>query len=554
MPESETDVLIVGAGPVGLLMAVELRRHGLEPRIIDRSAAPSAHSKALGVQMRTLEIMADLGLIEDCLARGLQLHGMNVFASGKRIAHVDLADADTPYPFVLVLPQYETEKLLIRRLESLGGAVEREVEAVGLEQSSAGVSTTVHLRNGQSEVIRSRWVVGCDGSHSFVRTALGVPYEGENMERTFCFADVDADMGVERDEGYAYLNADGLMLWLPLPEPDRWRLVVSTQKDPAETLAGLEQDARERSGREITLGERHWETSFQVRQRKVDRYRLGRVFLAGDSAHCHSPLGGQGMNTGLQDAYNLAWKLALVDRGDGVARLLDSYESEREPVAKDLLRGTGRATKVVTLRHPVSRAVRNRVARFLASFEAVRRRAAHDLGELVIGYRDSPIVAQHRKSVLLAEVRSSPTTERPSIREWRDFGAAPKPGERAPDCALADGRHLHDVASGTAHTLLLFDGAAPTASGYRTLTAAARRVTARYPGRVEAHVIVPGGERPDEMAWSGSVLFDSDGDWHARYGASAECVYLIRPDGYVGYRAQPIKVERLMAFLAKILT
>ena len=550
----DLDVLIVGAGPVGLLMAVELQRQGLRPRIVEKRAAPSDKSKALGIQMRTLELFEDLGLLDVFLAAGNRVFGMNMHSGGTKIARIDLSHGDSHHHFILVLPQSRTEALVIERLEADGGRVERELQAVALEQHADHVITTLRAADGTEEQVRSRWVVGCDGAHSFVRQAAGIAYEGEDLERVFCFADVDADLGVARDEAYAFLTPEGIMLWLPLPEPKRWRIVASIGDVPADAvLADLQGEVCRRTEREITFDHRYWETTFSIRQRRADRYRQGRVFLAGDAAHCHSPLGGQGMNTGLQDAYNLAWKLALVTRGDAADALLDSYAVERMPVAHELLKETGRATRAATLRSPVGRALRNRVAGFATRFEAVQQRIASTLGETIIGYGGSPIVGEDRSSAFQARIGSAEESESPNLQAWREFGAGPRPGERAPDAELNDDDRVHLHLRGPRHTLLLFDGAASTDAGYENLTATAAAITEAHSDLIDVVVIVPEEGRPDALGADVTLVRDPENDAHARYGARSECAYLIRPDGYIGYRQQPVDAQRLTSWFSGLL-
>lgn len=546
------DVLVVGAGPVGLLMAAELARHGLAPRLIERRAERSTLSKALAIHARTLEILHDVGVVDEVLARGLRVHGVNVYANRERIAHLSFDELQAPYPFILSLPQSDTEELLEGLAGRHGVEVEREAELIGVVQDTQGVTATLR-RGGEEESCRARWLVACDGAHSTVRRALGLAYGGEDLEATFALADVHLAWDRPHDESHVFFSPEGPVIAIPMPGEGRYRLVAAVPADGGEaTLAGFEALLAERCHLPVTASDPRWLTTFAIRQRKVDRYRDGRVFVAGDAAHCHSPAGGQGMNTGLQDAYNLAWKLALVARGVGRPELLDSYHAEREPIAAQVLRGTGVGTKVVTLRHPVTRAVRNHIASFLTSLEVVQQRALRATGELDVGYRGSPIVTEDRGSILGTRLGEDRTTEAPSLWDFRDFGAGPRAGDRAPDADLG-GARLHDRLRGTAHTLLLFDGQAPTEHGYVRMAAIADRVRARHEAHVSAHVVIPGAERPATLAgWDGSVLRDVDGAAHAAYGASAECLYLVRPDGHVGYRAQPIDEDRLRAALGGV--
>jgi hypothetical protein len=297
-----------------------------------------------------------------------------------------------------------------------------------------------------------------------------------------------------------------------------------------------------------------WLGRFRIHSRQVEHYRRGRVFLAGDAAHIHSPLGGQGMNTGMQDAHNLAWKLALVQRGRARAGLLDSYHVERHPIAQQILRGTDVATRVATLRNPVARAVRNQMARFFSSFDVFRERVGRNVAELTIDYRKSPIVDQHRDSVLFARIGDDADGESPTIAAYRAFGSAPHAGQLAPDGVVrADGRDLRlgEVLDTRRHTLLLFDGRATTEQGYERFRQIHARVAANHADRINVHVVVPSEQRPAGLDGI-SVLLDPEGDLELRFGAIAECLYLIRPDLYIGYRSQPADLDPLAKYLSSI--
>lgn len=550
---STVDVLIVGAGPVGSFLAIELLRHGLKPRIVDKAPTRSTHSKALAVQMRTIEAFEDVGIHQAFLDTGNRVFGLNVYSDTVKLTHVDLGNAESPFPHILVVPQFDTERLLEEELLRRGVSVERDVEAVALEQNEHGVSVTLRATDGTTERVDARWVVGCDGAHSFVRRAVGIHYEGEDLGRTFCFVDVDTDLPIATDEAHAFLTADGVMLAFKLPHSHTWRIVATVPDGDADALLeDFEHETRKRTGLDFEFGTRHWDARFPIRHRKASRYREGRVFLAGDAAHCHSPLGGQGMNTGLQDAYNLAWKLSLVEHGHAVPSLLESYGLEREPVAESVLTETGLATRATTLRNPVGRAIRNQVARIVTSFDAVQERIASTLGEIAFGYRDSPIVAEERGSVLNADWVGSSDSETPDLWAWRKFGGGPRPGERAPDSYLDENRRLFTVLRGIHHTVLLFDGAAETEEGYTRFAFINEALQGRFGSRLRCVVVTP-GDRAPQLPATVEVERDVDQAAHKRYGASAECVYVIRPDGYVGYRAQPVTIEGLIRFFDRIL-
>jgi 2-polyprenyl-6-methoxyphenol hydroxylase-like FAD-dependent oxidoreductase len=542
-------ILVVGAGPVGLMAACELLRRGAQVRIVDCAETPTDKSKALGMHARTLELLDTMGIADRFVAAGRKIHGTNAFADGKRIVHVELHDIKSPFPFVLAIPQADTERLLAERLAELGARVERGAKLASLAQDEGGVTATIH-RGGAAEAARFSWVVGCDGAHSTVRHELGLSFDGVPYEERFVLADVVMECDLPEDEVSAFLAPDGVAAFFPLPA-GRWRLIFEAAIDEptADDVARL---LRERGAPPVVIRHTHWIAAFRIHRRMVPRYRERRGFVAGDAAHIHSPVGGQGMNTGMQDAFNLAWKLALVESGAARPSLLDSYDAERRPVAASTLSGTDLATKVVTLRNPVAREIRDRLAAFLSTLEVVQRRVMAQASEVAVEYRESPIVDEYRAPVARATVGKR-VGEGPTLGDWMDFGGAPRPGDRAPDVSIDDDTTLHSLLRHPKSTLLLFDGAAPTPEGYANLADIAHRVRQRWGAHVESIVVVPRADRPPELPGSERVVFDPRKALHKHYGAGGECLYLLRPDGYVGFRSQPAIWKHLEEHLASIL-
>jgi 2-polyprenyl-6-methoxyphenol hydroxylase-like FAD-dependent oxidoreductase len=542
------DVLVVGAGPTGLTLASELQRHGVSCRLIEALAAPVTTSKAAVVHARTMEVFDDMGVVAEILERSKPVHGMNVFSAGKRVAHVVLREFDdSPYSLPHGISQHDTELALAAHLTSLGGTIERGKRLESLSVGDDGVEAKVALAGQAHETIEARWVVGCDGAHSVVRKAIGCTFEGAPYEERIVQADVRVQwpMALPDDEIATFLHEDGPLAAFPLFKDGRYRLIVVLPKGAPDEEPTLEMFQR-----------------FADHHRRTDRYRKGRAFVAGDAAHIHSPVGGQGMNTGIQDAYNLAWKLALVTRGAARESLLDSYEAERQPVAKALLATTDAAMRglevAIGLRSPIGTALRNQLISLVTSTSLVRARATRTVSMLDIAYPDSPIVKQDRIPVWQANLTSSAGTEHPGLADWAAFGDAPAPGHRAVDAPLepaVPGRtHVLDLLRGTRHVLFLFDGAAPTTEGYRNLEAIGAQVRERFGSWVDVHVVVPRAERPAqaELRWDHSLVLDAAGAFHRRYGARSECLYLVRPDGYVAYRCQPASADRLLAYLGTI--
>ncbi len=548
---NDVDVVVVGAGPVGLALGGELHRRGVRARIVDKLPAPSALSRAIGVHARTLEIFEDLGIADELIARGMRVAGATMRAGAHEILSVDFGALETRFPFILCVSQVETEAVLAALLERRGGAVERGRELVSLAQDAEGVDVELRTPAG-TERVRARWVVGCDGAHSTVRHAVGAAFEGHAYEDTFVLADVHMAWDAAGDRVHTFFAADGIAACFPLPG-GRWRIVATASALPEQpTLEDVRAIVEPRLAIPVVLSEPRWISPFRIHCRQVASYRHGRVFLAGDAAHIHSPVGGQGMNTGIQDAHNLAWKLALAARGRG--DVLDSYHAERHAVGRHVVEQTDFATRVGTLKGVLA-PIRNQVMRFVSAFEPVRRYIARDASELAVGYEDSPIVGEYTSSAFGARFGRVEAEESPTFGSRRAFASGPKPGTRAPDGEVViDGRtaRLAELGRGDAFTLLLFDGRAATAEGYDALVAIARQTRARWGELVRIHVVVRADVRPSALPADVDVILDR-GELEDRYGAASECLYLVRPDLYIGFRSQPAHGEALDAYLSELL-
>lgn len=557
------DVLIVGAGPTGLTLACELLRHGLRARIVDLSEHPTVYSKAQLVQARTLEIFEDIGVVEPFLKKGVFLQGFSIYdREKKRIAHLPFHASELASRFsqVLSIPQRETELILAAEAEGRGLTVERQVRLVEFKQDHEGVTATLAHADGRTEEARARWIIGCDGAHSTVRKQLDLPFEGETYEQRIIQADVriDWDFRHAEDEAIGFISANGLIAAFPLPGEGRYRVLTFLQPDEVmePTLETFQHLLSTRGPEGSRVSEPAWMVDFRIHRRLAPQYRVGRAFIAGDAAHIHSPAGGQGMNNGIQDAYNLAWKLALFDRGQAREAVLDSYEAERHPVAESMLKGTDTITRrfgdLVSLRNPIAVGLRAQIMGFISGLDMVQSRATRVVSMLEINYRESPIVAEDHVSAWAAAIPTNPDPEAPGVRDVWEFESGPAPGDRAGDVALADGTRLHSLLRGTAHTLLLFDGATASPEGYKRMTDIATEVAARYGDRLKVHMITPHASRPEGLDWEGSVVLDGECAIHRQYGARSECLYLIRPDKHVGYRCQPASRDKLFDYLERL--
>jgi 2-polyprenyl-6-methoxyphenol hydroxylase-like FAD-dependent oxidoreductase len=391
-------VLIAGAGPVGLTLANELVRHGISVRIVDKSAARTDKSKALVLWSRTLELLDDAGYAGDFLSSGMQAHGAQISTGTEMVARVSFNLVDSRFAYALMIAQSETERVLEERLAAAGVTVERTVELTGFSDKGASVEAVLAKADGTRETIEPDWLVGCDGAHSTVRHGLGFAFEGSTLPSHWALADGHIVGLAPADHLHVFWHRDGILAFFPIVG-DRWRVVANlgpakdgeTHPDP--TLEEINVLMARRGSPGIVMSDPVWLAAFRINERKVRDYSRGRVFLAGDAAHIHSPAGGQGMNTGMQDAFNLAWKLALVIEGAAKPSLLDSYSPERSAVGDRVLKNAGRLTEAATLRNPLLQDVRNAVVRFAATFPHFRHKVADQLAEMDIGYPDSPLTA-----------------------------------------------------------------------------------------------------------------------------------------------------------------
>ncbi|HEX5532491.1 MAG TPA: FAD-dependent monooxygenase [Actinomycetales bacterium] len=527
------DVLVVGAGPTGLTLAAQLARFGVHCRIIDSSADRAHESRALGIQPRTLEVLRALGVADELVSRGNPNTRLYVHRRGGRVSSspmFDIGVSDTAYPFLLFLAQSETETVLIDRLATDGIAVERQTRLDGLDDSGPDVACTVRGPDGATQVVRARYVVGCDGAHSTVRSAAGIDFVGGRYPQTFLLADLAVD-GLAPDGIHVYIGPSGPLLFFPLKVPAPWRLItvqpwptlappevtdVSSVLGPVDvgTLSNLRASLTDEP---LHFQNPVWSTAFHVSHRHATTYRRGRVFLAGDAAHIHSPAGAQGMNTGIQDAVNLGWKLALVIRGLGSDRLLDSYDQERRPVGAFVLRFTDRAFTVVTSNHLVPRAMRAfaapRALPLLLRWRLGRRVAFRTVSQLGIRYRESFAV------------------ERDESTPWRRLDklfarSGPGPGERLPDVRVVrDGEELwlHEALAEPALHLLL---CGPANDWNDEIIAALRQRLnpVLHVHRLDRH---PGGK----------TLHDPNGQAMRRLHVHTAAAFVVRPDGHIGARA-----------------
>jgi 2-polyprenyl-6-methoxyphenol hydroxylase-like FAD-dependent oxidoreductase len=529
MPE----VLVVGAGPVGLTMAAELARHGQRCRIIDRLDAPSGFCKAIGVTPRTLEVWEDMGIVRPMIDAGLWLEGLRMIIPGQPPNDVIPDLSDLPYGN-LGIPQYETERILTEHLPRIGVDVERGVGLNSLSDDGRRVHVELGHSDGQIERTEFRFVVGCDGAHSAVRKAAGIGFPGDQFPVEFMLGDVMIDWEVPR--GFAVFaihpNEDGppdFFVAIPLPERKRYRVSMLAPAEPAEaddahgilserpgpSLDELQAVADRLLPAVPQISDLRWSSLFRISMRLADKYRAGNAFIAGDAAHIHPPTGGQGMNTGIQDAYNLAWKMALVLRGAAAERLLDSYEAERRPVGAEV------------------------VARTRAESEGLGRTKRGPDDRL----KDTQILVNYRDSGWVEDATDEAATD-----------DAPRAGDRAPDAEGLRRDHvgfplrLFDVLRGTEHVLVLYLG---EQAGRYADDVAALGSTATADGLIRTVAIAAPSSPAIDLGFP--ILHDVHGAFVRTYHAKVGMMWLIRPDGYIGLYSGALDRAVLERFLQRTL-
>ncbi|MFL1429445.1 MULTISPECIES: FAD-dependent oxidoreductase [unclassified Nocardiopsis] len=525
-------VLVAGSGPVGLTVAHELTRRGVRVRLVDKAPGPAETSRATAVHARTMEVFHQMGVLDRLLPRGQRVRHFSMHRNGRRLVRFDTNydKLSTRFPFSLMVGQVVTEEILRDALKDLGVEPEWGVALEGFEQEGDGVTAALSHADGTRETVSVPWLVGTDGAHSVARATLGLRLLGESSE-TWLNADIEIEPDLQRDSNHLLHTGNGTILMIPFPEPGKWRAVDTVDTDGAEDWehirARMERKISYALRRPVKVSPPSWVSRFTAQQRMIQRMNVNRVFLAGDAAHVHSPASGQGMNTGIQDAYNLGWKLADVANGYADRRLLESYGAERVPIGERLLKTTKTATGLVALRNialpvvlPVGMFVLNTAKPLKRRIEGKIMRG---ISGLALEYPATPLVLDSSPRSLVrpgARVGCDGPTER-NEAGWRALCAEEFPDPR--------------------WTLLAFpDGSA-------SQEAAVRDAESRFGGAVSVRTVC----RDTRTETGARPLADPGGALARHFDASPGEFVLVRPDGYLAGKAR-LGVRDVEAALGKV--
>jgi 2-polyprenyl-6-methoxyphenol hydroxylase-like FAD-dependent oxidoreductase len=503
----KTEVLIVGAGPTGLALAIQLIRYGIDFVIVDKREGTTPYSKAIGVQARTLEIYQQIDLADRLVDQGLIAKGVRLLEGGEARAEVPLStlgEGKSPYPFLLIVEQGKHEHLLYEFIRAHGHDVRWQTTLTDFSHDDAGVAGTIINSNGEKQLVQAQYLVACDGSKSSVRTHLGLSFQGSTLERLFYVADVQLKWDFPHDMMTACLARDRSTAFFPMPGEDRYRIVGVFPED-SDKIEGeipydeIEKQILEDTQLQLDIYQVNWFSTYKVHSRRVNQFRVGRCFVAGDAAHIHSPAGAQGMNTGIQDGYNLAWKLALVLRGEAGPRILDTYNEERVENAERLLETTDRFFDLLVnpdwLLSFVRRQIFPRVAKFMIGLDSVNQFIFPLISQTGITYRGHSL----------------------GVDTGDDFEV--KAGDRMP-YVLIDGKGVYDWLHAPKFHLLTFSNEA---------------VQTESESSVE-HLVFPLNEQVAEI-----------------FGSDKSFSVLLRPDNYIGFVTSGEPLSELRAYFNNVI-
>jgi 2-polyprenyl-6-methoxyphenol hydroxylase-like FAD-dependent oxidoreductase len=512
------EILIVGAGPTGLMMACQLAVHNIPFRIIDKNEDHTTQSRALVIHARSLEIFEQMGIAEEAVQLGKQAKAVNLFINGKRRMRINLNNAGTgltQFPFLLILEQSKTEKLLNEFINKRGYYVERNTELIDFLQNNDSVQAAIkHIEKGQED-LQISWLIGADGAGSIVRNKLEIPFAGKTYKESLFVLDCEMTMNLPADEMCICFSAKTFAGLFPMTN-GRTRVIgivpEEFQDNETITFEEVNKDFANLTRLHITLKNPHWISKYHSHHRAVSNFRKGRCFLAGDAAHIHSPVGAQGMNTGLQDAYNLAWKLALVIKESAKESLLDTYNEERIVIAQKLVKSTDRVFHIVTSKKKIIQffrlyfmpALMRLILPVVQRIAFIRRKAFKGISEIGLHYRYGKLADEINKPLF--------------------SNKAPKPGDRVPYLPT-----IQSLLSGDKFHLLIFGGKVSDAN----VNWAVKDFTDKYNFLITAHDI---------------SFTEASKNIYQRFGITQQGYYLIRPDNYIACRSNTLEIQKVINY------
>jgi 2-polyprenyl-6-methoxyphenol hydroxylase-like FAD-dependent oxidoreductase len=509
------EILIVGAGPTGLMMACQLAIHNIPFRIIDKNEDHTTQSRALVIHARSLEIFEQMGIAEEAVQLGKQAKAVNLFVNGKRRMRINLSNAGTgltQFPFLLILEQSKTEKLLNEFINKRGYYVERNTELTNFFQSDDSIQVAIkHIENGKED-LQINWLIGADGAGSIVRRKLDIPFAGNTYKESLFVLDCEMTMDLPTDEMCICFSAKTFAGFFPMTN-GRTRVIgivpEEFQNNEAIRFEEVDKDFANLTRLNITLKNPHWISKYHSHHRAVSNFRKGSCFLAGDAAHIHSPVGAQGMNTGLQDAYNLAWKLAFVIKKNAKEILLDTYNEERIVIAQKLVKSTDRVFHIVTSKKKIIQFFRlyfmptlmRLILPIVQRIAFIRRKAFKGISEIGLHYRYGKLADKSKTSSFSRK--------------------APKPGDRV--SYLSEIQPL--LAGGKFH-LLIFSGKNTDAN----VDWASKDFTDKYNFLIATHDI--------SFTEASKIVYQ-------KFGITQQGYYLIRPDNYIACRSNTLELQKV---------
>ncbi len=544
----EHKILICGAGPTGLMLAAQLALYGVKLVIIDKKEDVTTLSKAAALQARSLEIFEDMGLAKRALEKGVKLKGMQFFEKDQKLGGISFEGLRSKYDYLLGISQEETERLLCEKLLSYGQEVLWKHELIELEIEEGETFAKIKSENGEIKKEGPfTYVLGCDGIHSKVRDIAKIPFLGSDLKETFALADIQIEDGPIKDFGLAYLGQNGVALFFPLPD-HHVRLILNNVKQTDQNLdqAYFESIISKRTGQVFQIKKLIWGSHFFIHYKKARRFKEKNLILAGDAGHVHSPAGGQGMNTGLQDAYNLAWRLVFVLRQDSDPELLEDYCIEREYTAKELLDMTESMTKAVTIKNFIARWFRKQLIKILLPLPFLQKAIRERISQISINYSGLCTIRESRASFFRKDAKS--------------YNQGLKAGFRIENSELIKlsdqvKTDLQSIVNQSCKGFVLVflgeyelsDTLGKELKKLSELTSFASREAV-----VEILFITKDKESKATLNLVKNVYFDPGGKLHKSYGGDIPCTYGIRPDKYIGFRFPKISKKQTLDNLEAI--